>query len=35
MSAQASMTSATISLAADLNIAPVESGEPVSATSQQ
>ena len=32
MSAQSTMTSATLTMAADLNIAPVNSGEPVSAT---
>ena len=32
MSAQTTMTSATLTMAADLNITPVNSGEPVSAT---
>ena len=32
MSSQSTMTSATLSMAVDLNIAPVNSGEPVSAT---
>jgi len=35
MSAQNTMTAATITLAADMNIAPIDAGEPVSATSQQ
>lgn len=35
MSAQTTMTAATLSLAVDSNIAPVNSGEPVSATTPQ
>jgi hypothetical protein len=35
MSAQTTMTAATMTMAANMNIAPVNSGEPVSATSQQ